>query len=294
MDQNSYNQLCTEFCVVIVTYNPILDYVEKNLTKLAKRGISTLLVDNGSNNQTQLGSLISKLNIKSKIDFLSLNYNSGLGTATNYGFKFAINNGFNYVFLFDQDTDIRINYLLDAFSALKEVESMTNRPSIMSALCVNKANETKKKISTASFDLTELKNSIASCTLVNLEVYNGMGGQLEQLFIDHVDTEWFFRALNFGYKIYSISGEYTTHRIGDFKISFLGRSYNVHSPLRIYYRTRNTLYLLKLPYIPLSWKLKSLFTMIYRAFLFSLKIKSNRKAYVNALLRGIIHGISFK
>jgi rhamnosyltransferase len=294
MDQNSYNQLSTEFCVVIITYNPVLDYVEKNLLKLAKNGICTILVDNGSSNQSQLGSLISKLNITSEIKFLTLNYNSGLGTATNYGFKFAVNSAYNYVFLFDQDTDIRINYLLDAFNALKEVESMTNRPSIMSALCVNKANETKKKISTASFDLTELKNSIASCTLVNLEVYNSIGGQLEQLFIDHVDTEWFFRALNFGYKIYSISGEYTTHKIGDFKISFLGRSYNVHSPLRIYYRTRNTLYLLKLPYIPLSWKLKSSFTMIYRAFLFSLKIKFKRKAYINAFLRGILHGINFK
>ena len=294
MNQNSNNKLSTEFCVVIVTYNPILDYVESNLFKLAEYGICTIVVDNGSNNQTQLGSLISKLNIKSEIKFLSLNYNSGLGTATNYGFEFAVNRGYNYVFLFDQDTDIRKEYLLDALNALKEIESLTDKPSIMSPLCVNKANETKKKISTPSFDLTELKNSIASCTLINLEIYNSIGGQLEQLFIDHVDTEWFFRALNFGYRIYSISGEYTTHKIGDFKITFLGRRYNVHSPLRIYYRTRNTLYLLKLPYIPLSWKLRSSFTMIYRAILFSIKIKHKIKAYINALLRGALHGFSLK
>jgi rhamnosyltransferase len=284
-----------EYCVIIVTFNPELDFLEKNLQRLLSYSMSTLIVDNFSKNIGGLLELKRKLDPHSNVIKFHFNpSNDGLGKATNCGFEYAKNNGFKYLFIFDQDTEINLNYLKDTQLAIKEVEYLSSSPAIMTALCVNKANETKEIVTTSSFNLKVLNNAIASCSLVNLDIYLKIHGQMENLFIDHVDTEWYFRAINYGFRIYAIEGDYASHKIGDRNLRFVGRDYNVHSPLRIYYRTRNTIYLSRFSYIPVYWKLRSFATMFYRVLIFTLLIKGSRLKYFTSYFNGLYDGLFLK
>ncbi len=280
-----------EYCVIIITFNPVLDFLEKNLEKLLSYSIRTLIFDNFSQNIDGLLALKRKFDSQNEIvEFHFNSLNVGLGKATNIGFEYAKDNGFKYIFLFDQDTKININYLEDSHLAIKEVEELFCSPAVMTALCVNRANETKEIVATSSFDLKVLKNAIASCSLINLDIYLKIQGQMENLFIDHVDTEWYFRAINYGFRIYAIEGDYVSHQIGDRNLRFFGRDYNVHSPLRIYYRTRNTVYLSRINYIPIYWKLKSFATMFYRVTIFTLLINGSRLKYFKSYFKGLFDG----
>lgn len=59
------------------------------------------------------------------------------------------------------------------------------------------------------------------------------------IFIDYVDTEWCFRALSKGYKLYMSEKAVMRHSVGDDTINLLNFKIPVHSGYRRYYRVRN-------------------------------------------------------
>lgn len=65
----------------------------------------------------------------------------------------------------------------------------------------------------------------------------------EELFIDYVDLEWCWRAVNKGYKIIGNAEVSINHTLGDYRKTFLNFEVNMRTPLRHYYITRNTIYL---------------------------------------------------
>jgi rhamnosyltransferase len=95
-----------------------------------------------------------------------------------------------------------------------------------------------------------------------------------RLFIDHVETDWCFRARASGFKLFATAGTRLTHHMGDAICHywFFGRkSMPYRSPSRHYYLTRNSILLQKRNYVPVAWKfaniLKLGFTFLYFGFL---------------------------
>jgi rhamnosyltransferase len=92
---------------------------------------------------------------------------------------------------------------------------------------------------------------ITSGSVVNLTLFDEIGGFDEALFIDEVDLEYCYRAKTKGYKIIKFTHIFLQHSLG--KISYF-RSLKsgkltprtLHSPLRVYYMLRNYLYVAKL------------------------------------------------
>lgn len=90
-------------CIVIVTYNAEkwLDVCLKPFVKLPK-DMAVVVVDNMSNDKTV------KI-IKKKYNFVKLfemGENLGFGRANNIGIRWAYNNGFEHIFLLNQDAEI--------------------------------------------------------------------------------------------------------------------------------------------------------------------------------------------
>lgn len=95
-------------CIVIVTYNAEkwLDVCLKPFVKLPK-DMAVVVVDNMSNDKTV------KI-IKKKYNFVKLfemGENLGFGRANNIGIRWAYNNGFEHIFLLNQDAEIDIKSL---------------------------------------------------------------------------------------------------------------------------------------------------------------------------------------
>jgi rhamnosyltransferase len=92
---------------------------------------------------------------------------------------------------------------------------------------------------------------ITSGNLINLIAYNKVGPFLNKLFIDYVDFEFCFRLGMNGFDIYINNAAIIYHSVGELKKLYsLGKSYYTtnHSPLRLYYRTRNRFYIRSLYY----------------------------------------------
>ena len=118
----------------------------------------------------------------------------------------------------------------------------------------------------------------------------------EDFFIDQVDIEWSHRATSMGYVLIGTGRSLLIHNMGEecLEVWYFGwRNLHGYSPLRLYYRFRNFVTLLNLPYITLRWKIRSSIywlSVLYAHTLFS----SNRYRNLSASLSGILDGLRKK
>jgi rhamnosyltransferase len=135
---------------------------------------------------------------------------------------------------------------------------------------------------------------IASGTLIPMDVIRHIGKMRSSYFIDHVDTEWCFRAKAAGYILLGVPAAKLSHSLGDTvkKIWFFGpRQVMYHKPLRDYYMFRNTLLMLRETQMSLTWKWHFLFRLFQFAVYF-LVFSSERKQRVIYMAKGLMHGFS--
>ena len=81
------------------------------------------------------------------------------------------------------------------------------------------------------------------------DILNNAGGYRENFFIDYVDHEICLRLNKLGYKIYKCNKCVLKHYLGKIEEKkFLTRKVYTtnHSPIRLYYRTRNRFYVNKI------------------------------------------------
>ncbi|MGY4842893.1 glycosyltransferase [Weissella cibaria] len=83
---------------VIVTFNPDLAFLEKNIRAIRPQVTKIILVDNGSKNISNIQLLISELE---DISCLSLRENTGIAAAQNKGFAELYKQGFSWAVLLD-------------------------------------------------------------------------------------------------------------------------------------------------------------------------------------------------
>lgn len=102
-------------CIVIVTYNPDLCFVN-NLARHLEIVENIVVVD--SNSEVPIESMLPKLYLN-KIDIIHSVENKGIAWALNVGIKKAIKLGFDWVITFDQDSMPNLNFLNHYSTVLK-------------------------------------------------------------------------------------------------------------------------------------------------------------------------------
>ncbi len=116
----------------------------------------------------------------------------------------------------------------------------------------------------------EVDSLNSSGTLLSNTVFTETGGFDSGLFIDHVETDWCFKAKSLGYKLFGTINTQLTHHMGDdvcYYWLLKKRRMPYRSPARHYYIVRNSVLLQKRSYVPIAWKisnvLKLCFTFCY-------------------------------
>jgi rhamnosyltransferase len=130
---------------------------------------------------------------------------------------------------------------------------------------------------------------ISSGMLVPVETLEKTGCMEEDLFIDHVDTEWCFRAAEHGFSCFGVGSAVMEHELGrQRKRLWLGRWRQIpnHPPERNFYLVRNTLWLARRDYIPLACKLHLLTRLVG---LVAIRLLTIRKA--SSMLATTIAGV---
>ena len=219
----SHSQACSDVAAVLVTHNPDQEALRASINAVAGQVSNVFVVDNGSRNfpdqwlETLGDGCVARLHFLPQLD------NLGIGAGHNLGIEQARMHGAAFVLLLDQDSQVypgMVAQLRSSYAALTQTG--------IRVACVgpryhdpqNSALSKFVRVGLLGFTLIDCKQDsavvevdflVSSGSLLPLSPLLDIGLMDESLFIDHVDTEWCFRAKTKGYKLFGVCDAYCTH-----------------------------------------------------------------------------------
>ncbi len=281
---------------ITVTFNPDLDILKKQIKSLKDEKLKLIIIDNASDNQKEIEGIC----IVNEVYYVSLPENKGLSFAQNLGVEKAISLEADYFILFDQDSVVNPGFIDSLYSTYIKLKSSGANvgavgPSFYDPQDGKKYPPTRyvgpliKKIKEKE-SATRVTFLIASGSFIPVENYKLIGPFTNELFVDYIDVEWSLRCKKYGYDVYMVDTALMAHTIGDKRKNILGRTVSIHSPIRRYYLIRNSIYMLRLPYIPFGYKLRELAFNFLRCVV-AVIYSDNRINTLKFIFLGLKHGI---
>jgi rhamnosyltransferase len=287
---------------VFVCHNPAINIFAANVSRVLPYVDHVIIIDNASLNQDSLHKNVPQ---NDSVHFIAQELNTGVAAAFNTGIKVARTMGLSYVLLMDQDSNPAPDMISKLLSAYYLLLNNNHLVSAVGPACKDPVtgNVTNFIISKSTRDRLSGDLMVGGClpvdylissgSLILLDAIEIIGNMDESLFIDRVDTEWFFRASAKGYQAFGIPDAIMLHLLGDkTRKIWLGRWRHVpqHNPFRYYYIFRNSILLYKRIYIPLKWKLDDLVVLLY-LLIFGMIVMPERFKRLCMITRGVIDGI---
>lgn len=299
-------KLHTDIVPIVVTFNPDESTLINTLTSLLSQVQYIVIVDNDST--CDVTEIIQRLDkgCLNRIDLIKLPHNSGLGKAFNTGIAEARDLNAAFVLLMDQDSIPESDMMSKLYDAYQNLEK---QGILVGAVAPRYRDSTSSQLSQfvriSRFGLARIFNDkntnllradflISSGSLIAMHALDQVGDMDAGLFIDHIDTEWCFRAQSKGFALYGVCDAFMQHSLGDKQIRFWwGRWRNIsfHQPFRYYYMFRNSALLWQRPYMPEAWKRADKLRILYMLFFFTL-FSPNRTTNLHMMLKGLKDGFN--
>jgi rhamnosyltransferase len=227
---------------VIVTFNPQINLLEKNIKHIYEQVDYICVVDNNSKGKLEVKECVEKFD---NAIFIELGENLGIARAQNEGFAFFDSKNFDWVLTLDQDTILPYNYI----NKLTSRNIIGNIGILTGAYVDKKWNDEQVKImkSKRREKIQSINEEISSGNLVLIEAWKNVKGFDEELFIDYVDFDFDYKLIRAGYKIYRVNEIEFAHEIGEpisenfftYLLLLHNRDMFDHSPERMFYMNRN-------------------------------------------------------
>ena len=290
---------------ITVTYNPDIAILRNQLGSL-KTQCGVIIVDNASRKDL-FEPLKEFSNSNTNIRIIPLKENVGISRAQNIGIKNVAESlpEAQFVLLLDHDSVPAARMVQQLESEFQKIQETGANIAAIGPLLYDPRDKKylgfyiirrglwKMIIPDVNAEPVECHSLNSSGSLISLDALKKVGGLEENFFIDHVETEWCFRAIYKGYKIFGCPEVIMDHLMGD-EVSeywFLGRKRMPYrSPRRHYYISRNSMLMQKRSYIPCTWKfwniIKLIFTYAYFGF-----IAKESKTHRRFIRKGITDGL---
>lgn len=219
---------------VVILYQPTAQ-VNANISSWSKTVSKLFVFDN-----SEPASGMAFNSHGTPVQIIADGINRGIAERLNQAAKMAISEGATWLLTMDQDSSFEEKELKNYFSCFTNFE---NRH----AVAMFGIDHEAKPGAGATCHVEETDSLITSGSLVNLAIFDKLGGFDEALFIDEVDYEYCLRANTKGYKTLKFPNIHLNHALGTV---FQHRSLKslrltkrtLHSPVRLYYMCRNYLY----------------------------------------------------
>lgn len=294
-----------QVAAVVVAYCPDALLLDRLLAAARPQVAEIVIVDN-----TPADSGHAPLRTPAEVHVIALGANAGLAAGINRGCEFARARDARFVLLFDQDSEPApdmVQRLCDAWAAasaqgrrlaatgprFQDDRGAHTAPFLRVGFPHNRIVEAGESEAFVDVDML-----ITSGCLVSVEALDDAGSMDESLFIDNVDIEWCFRAKARGWALAGAPAARLAHRLGDEHVTApgwaraLGKESAIHhSPVRLYYITRNRIRLYWKAHVPLAWKAQDLLRLPAKIAL-ALWIAPDRRAAAKALARGVVDGFA--
>lgn len=261
------------FFSVLVSYNPNVKSLRELILRLRKE-LNFIVLCNNSDYSISVDDLGFALDFPIKI--FNFNENLGIAKAQSVGMAWAFNNGADFVLQMDQDSLPDEGMVAKLYASYLRLIDLNILVGLIGAMdydnITNKVNETRLKRAVeieGGANLFLVPHTLSSGSLINKEAYEKNGGMLDELFIDVVDHEYCWRLAKNNFSIVIDSNARLSHRRGVGDKTILGfLTVGVPSPVRHYYAYRNILYLANFEYVPLRWKVESIFKLTFKLFIY--------------------------
>lgn len=278
-------------CAVVVMYHPAVD-IRSRIDAIRNQAAYLVLVSNGMS-EKQYTEFTKYLTECRNCVFIENERNLGVSAALNQGVAHALENGFYWVLLFDQDSTVDDDFL----NALARIVKQTGGALglIGSNYRDNIKERGRSREKTAEDAFRECKTVITSGTLLSRNVYETVGGFNNDYFIDGVDHEYCMRARQAGMKNYISCRPLMSHSIGNDmqssgKIRKFISAYD-HDASRKYYIGRNVSANIRRFYSrePV-WAMRQVINLSVE-FLSILTFESDKQQKMKSFISGIADGL---
>src|SRR5258708_19192131 len=255
------NQLTSgkEVCAIAVTYHPDAEFPAR-YRRILRQVTRLVIVDNGSSDAETM--MLQEFAANPSVT-LMLNFaNLGIASALNSGIYRAIALGFKWVLLLDQDSCIDDD-MVQTLIAVQAAFPDRDRLAVIGSAFRDTDEASREPTDDSRGGGWEVEESvITSESLVPLKAHAVVGPFREAFFIDHVDTEYCFRARAKGYRVIRTRKPIMSHAIGAITrhpVLWLNKWTFNHTADRRYYIARNDTIMLREygHYVLGLWALKS-------------------------------------
>lgn len=229
------------FCIGVVLYYPTKEEVEK-LKEYSKIVQSIYVYDNTESNKPDF---INNVQTFDNCIYISNNRNDGISKSLNYLCEKAIEDGFKYILLLDQDSIFDITNIKKLFTSIKKcaLENVGVFAPLSKPIKSYKESSYSYKENMNNEVIREVDWKITSGSVIDLDVFNTIGGFDENLFIDKVDYDYCKTLKKNGYKTVEVSNSFLYQFLGEAQGGIF--NFSQHNPIRHYYLFRNRLYIVK-------------------------------------------------
>jgi rhamnosyltransferase len=290
-------------CATVVTFQPDLSQLQRLIAALASQVDQFVVVDNTP--EADRSAELVKLVAAHGGALLAVGRNLGLAEGQNRGVAWARDRGFSHVLLMDQDSVPAPDMVRSLLRGLRDANRLARPVAAVGAAFIDpRIPETpyflklgplglqRVRCRQEGCEVVEVDVLIASGTLLPVSSLERVGPMDRDLFIDYVDTDWCFRALAQGMRIYGVCAACFEHRLGDRAIRlWVGgfRRVGLHQPLRLYYIFRNALLIYRRPHAPRHWIASDIVRLMRMAVFYTLGVRP-RASYVRMMLQGLRDG----
>jgi len=258
----------------------------RNVEKLSSQVERVILIDNTPNIDH------SNLYVDLDVEYISNSVNLGLSAAFNVGISHIKDNPSEFVIFFDQDSAIsvgHINRLVDDFYLLSKEYKVGCIGPVYHDVNTNKVVENNDKVALKD-GLYAVNSLITSSLLIKYDVLVDIDGWNESIFLDYADWDLCWRMKYKNYLLVVSSNVTLSHTLGDSAMNIGCLSFPKYSPVREYYRIRDSLKLFFFDYVPFKYRLKFLFTWLIEPFIYVI-LFPHRLSRVKLIFKAFKDGI---
>lgn len=278
-----------QVAAVVLAYRPDSGIV-RNIEKLSTQADGVYVVNNSAEDEAT-ATVLAPLNEHESVTVLDQPGNVGVAAGFNAGMRRAVADGFDYVWIFDQDSTVADGMLVALLSAFDE----PGRPIAVAGPALRAEETGHLYDGESSTGVADQITLISSGALFARSALEKIGLHDERLFIDYVDHDISLRARRAGFRVVKVYDTVLDHRFGaSIPSSFLGRRIYLsnYSPMRHYYMTRNRVVMVR-RYGLGRWFWEDA-AYAAKSWVKVVLCEKDRNRKIGAAIRGAIAGVRFR
>ena len=290
-----------------MTYFPDPGSLAALLSALESQVSGVIVVDNTPQAESSIDPWINSLP-SYRFRLIRMHDNVGIARALNVGIDAAKSSGADMVLLSDQDSLPEPDMVAGLMGAYRELLDQGKRVGAVGPTFTDQHTghtfpfqvKVPDKLfyghrhATPASPHIEALTLITSGCLIPVKVIDEVGGMRDDLFIDMVDMEWCLRARARGWQLFGTCKAHMGHSMGEkaLRVWYFGwRRETAYPPLRLYYRVRNSVALLRMADVDWRWKVRNAWAAlgaIYSQVFYGVQ----RRQGLAMALRGCWHGLT--